>query len=76
MEETELTDAQMSDLPVDTVDRLIERLPQYFTMCLASVVFFVALVGPCSAAAITAAVAACFGAPGALYFYYPDVADH
>ena len=36
MEETELTDAQMSDLPVDTVDILIERLPQYFTMCLAS----------------------------------------
>jgi hypothetical protein len=44
------------------------------------VVFFVALVarpGPVfSRCTLTAAVAACFGAPGALYFYYPDVADH
>ena len=27
---------ELSDLPVDTVETLLERLPEYFTMCLAS----------------------------------------
>jgi len=31
-----LTDRELSELPVDSVDTLIERLPKYFTMCLAS----------------------------------------
>ena len=31
-----LSDRQFSELPVDSVDTLIERLPKYFTMCLAS----------------------------------------
>ena len=31
-----MSDKELSNLPVDTVDTLIERLPKYFTMCLAS----------------------------------------
>lgn len=31
-----LSDRELSELPVDSVDTLIERLPKYFTMCLAS----------------------------------------
>lgn len=31
-----MSDREMSDLPVDSVDEMIERLPKYFTMCLAS----------------------------------------
>ena len=31
-----MTDKELSNLPVDAVDDLIERLPRYFTMCLAS----------------------------------------
>ena len=32
----DLSDQQLGELPVDSVDTLIERLPKYFTMCLAS----------------------------------------
>ena len=31
-----MSDRDLSELPVDSVDVLIERLPKYFTMCLAS----------------------------------------
>ena len=31
-----MSDRELSELPVDSVDTLIERLPKYFTMCLAS----------------------------------------
>ena len=31
-----LSNRELSELPVDSVDTLIERLPKYFTMCLAS----------------------------------------
>jgi len=32
----DMSDRELSELPVDTVDTLLERLPKYFTMCLAS----------------------------------------
>jgi hypothetical protein len=36
MDVATLSDRELSELPVDSVDTLIERLPKYFTMCLAS----------------------------------------
>ena len=36
MDEGTLTDKHLSNLPVDSVDTLLNRLPKYFTMCLAS----------------------------------------
>ena len=36
MEVSTMSDRDLGELPVDTVDTLLERLPKYFTMCLAS----------------------------------------
>lgn len=36
MDVSTMTNTELGELPVDTVDILIERLPKYFTMCLAS----------------------------------------
>ena len=36
MDVATLSDRELSELPVDSVDTLIERLPKYFTVCLAS----------------------------------------
>jgi hypothetical protein len=36
MEVSTMSDRELGELPVDTVDTLLERLPKYFTMCLAS----------------------------------------
>ena len=36
MDVSTMTNTELGELPVDTVDTLIERLPKYFTMCLAS----------------------------------------
>ena len=36
MDVSTMSNTELGELPVDTVDTLIERLPKYFTMCLAS----------------------------------------